>query len=289
MKTYCLLFVLILVFLFAFTSTSYAKVWINEFSSNGSEDWIELYNDAPEPFNLETLNIRDNTVSNTLPLSGEIAGNEYAVFEWGSKLNNGGDTIKLVSANDENTVIDQIVYGSSGDIGIPASGQSAGRQTNGGSTLVLFGNPSKDATNADSQLAPTATSIPQKTPTPVKEPTPTRTPTPKKTPTPIKSPTTKASAESDDDEGTTTATTKSLQTTSAKLPKISGVPTSILGIASKAATPKPKAKISGKLEENVMVKSAVAPPYLIMASGTVFCAACGILVFLKKRKKNQES
>lgn len=292
MKTWSVVICIFIFTFFALPIEASARVWINEFSSNGSDDWIEVYNDAAQPINLELYRLRDSSATNKLDMSGQIEPGGYAVFDWGTKLNNSGDTIKLVSASDENTVIDEIVYGNSEDIAAPAAGQSAGRQADGGSPLVVFANPSKNAPNADVQTIPTATVIPEKVPTPTKIPTPTKTPTPKKISPPTKSPTTKplsVTVSHDDEESeNSTATIKSLQTGNAKVPKISGVPTSILGVASKAATPKPKAQVT-RTDEKVMVKSAVAPPYLMIVSGTVFCIACGILVFLKRRNTKHES
>lgn len=281
-KNFLLIIFFILFVFFTFPSEVLAKIWINEFNSSGSDDWIELYNDAAETVTLDLYSFRDSSATNKLELSGQIEPGGYAVFEWGSKLNNSKDIIKLVSKDDESTLYDEIAYGSSEDLPAPETGQSAGRQNNGGSAWVVFQNPSKSATNTNSILAPMPTAIPENTPTPVKEPTPTRTPTPTKIPTPTKLPTPKPTTLKLEGESSLTKI-KSPQV-SAKPPQISGIPTSILGVSSRSATTKLKASISQKPQETVMVKSAGAPPYLILVSGTVFCIACGILVVIKKRK-----
>lgn len=276
-----ILCVLLFVF-FSLPTEASAKIWINEFYSSGSDDWIELYNDAAEIVILDVYSFRDSSATNKLDLSGQIEPGGYAVFEWGSKLNNSKDIIKLVSKADEANIHDEIAYGSSENLPAPQTGQSAGRQNNGGSAWVVFQNPSKSATNTNSILAPIPTAIPENTPTPVKEPTPTRTPTPTKIPTPTKLPTPKPSTVKIEGESSVKKI-KSPQI-SAKLPQISSIPTAILGVSSRSATTKLKATLSQKPKETVMVKSAVAPPYLILVSGTVFCIACGILVVIKKRK-----
>lgn len=269
---------------FTFSPTViHAKLWINEFSSNGSSDWIEIYNQSEDSIMLDGLFIRDSSATNKLVLSGEIGPNSFGVFEWGDKLNNSGDTIKLVQG-DESNVLNQVTYGNSGDITAPASDQSAGRQSDGSSNWILFTSASKNSSNAQSSPAPTATPVPEKTPTPIKQPTPTKVPTPKKDPTPTKSPT---AATSNDDSESTQKTMKQQQTSNSKSPQISGIPTSILGMATNAATPTLKPKNSPK-QGNVMVKNVTSTPLLIMIAGTIFCLACAILVFLKRRK-NQES
>jgi hypothetical protein len=284
-KTHFVISIILFVFLLT-PSHAFAKVWINEFSSNGSDDWVELFNDGSEPLNLEIYRIRDSSATNKLDLTGQIDAGGYATFDWKNKLNNSGDTIKLVSASDENSVIDKIVYGNSGDIFSPASGQSAGRETDGGSVLSLFAAPSKNGTNVDAQAAPTPTSLHEKTPTPVKEPTPTKTPTPTKIPTPTKTPTPKPSPSPTPTENTVKDSLQVTKNPTSKRSPITGVPTSILGIATTAA---PKAKLSPKPTGTLMVKSAVAPPYFILISGTIFCIACGILVVLQRRRRNKES
>ncbi len=276
-----ILCVLLFVF-FSLPTEASAKIWINEFYSSGSDDWIELYNDAAEIVILDVYSFRDSSATNKLDLSGQIEPGGYVAFEWGSKLNNSKDIIKLVSKADEANIHDEIAYGSSENLPAPQTGQSAGRQNNGGSAWVVFQNPSKSATNTNSILAPIPTAIPENTPTPVKEPTPTRTPTPTKIPTPTKLPTPKPSTVKIEGESSVKKI-KSPQI-SAKLPQISSIPTAILGVSSRSATTKLKATLSQKPKETVMVKSAVAPPYLILVSGTVFCIACGILVVIKKRK-----
>jgi hypothetical protein len=165
MKLIVLLGTFLLTFLFLLPVPTLAKVWINEFSSNGSNDWIELYNDADEQVSLEDLRIRDSSATNKLDLTGQIAGKGFAIFDWGTKLNNDGDMIRLLSKSDESSVIDQIIYGEAKDVSAPSSNQTAGRQQNGGGSCVLFTTGTKGTSNGEATLAPTATQVPVNTQT----------------------------------------------------------------------------------------------------------------------------
>lgn len=283
MKNFLAILFIVVIF-FVSPTVIHAKLWINEFSSNGSSDWIEVYNQSDDAVSLDGLIFRDSSATNKLQLSGEIGPNEFAVFEWGDKLNNSGDTIKLVQS-DESSIHDQVTYGNSSDISAPVAGQTAGRQSDGSANWILFVSASRNASNAQSTAAPTATPIPEKTPTPIKQPTPTKTPTPKKEPTPTKLPTTAATGNGELEDSKTTDRLQ--QATSTKRFKISGIPTSILGMATNSATPTSKAKISPKPNGKVMVKNATSAPLLIMIAGTIFCLACAILVFLKRRKQQE--
>lgn len=273
----------LLIFLM-FPSVVHAKIWINEFSSTTSSDWIELYNDGDETVNLDQFKIRDNTNNNKLTLSGEIEAKGYEVFEWGSKLNNGGDTIRLVPVSDENAIIDQVKYGSGGDMALPSAGQFGGRQPDGASSWMIFATDTKGAANSGAQIVPTVTPIPQNTPTSKPQPTPTRIPTPTRTPTPSKpSPTPKISV---------TVTPK--VTSSVTLVKVSPA---VLGTSTKASpaptsgfnvdmgnelvTPEPMDTLMGNQE--VRVKNAQTSPLGLMIGGGVFMVVCGILMAFRKK------
>jgi hypothetical protein len=257
---------------------AHAKLWINEFYSDGSTDWIELYNDGSESIDLTHYKIRDNSNTNKLDLSGNIESKGFTTFDWGNKLNNGGDTIKLVEASNENNIHDQVAYGpSDADISSPNTTQSAGRLTDGQSTWAIFSNHSRGSSNTNSNQAPTPTPTAQPTPTPTKIPTPTKTPTPPKSSS-SKTPT---SGSSQTISGTSPSSTKSQQVTSARTTaNLSGAPTAILGANSKISPqPSPNKKI--------IIQGASQNPlrYLALVVGLV-SLACAILVFFKTRKKN---
>jgi hypothetical protein len=275
-----------LVLFLSYAPLAYAKVWINEFSSSGSNDWVELYNDAPETVQLDQFRLRDNTISNKLDLSGEIAAHGFAVFEWGSKLNNGGDTIRLIAKNDENTNLDIVLYAAkNADVTVPAVGQVGGRQTDGSTPWVIFAADTKGTTNNEAPLVPTITPLPQNTPTSVPQPTPTRVPTPTRTPTPVKpSPTPKITI-TPKPSVTLTVTPVIKKISPAVLgssTKISGVPTSAFDIdmGGELVTPAPIG-VAGSQE--VIVKNAQTSPMVLTIVGGVFMLACGILMVFRKR------
>ena len=172
---FCVLFVLS-------TFPVLAAPTINEFSSADSSDWIEIYNSGTEVVDLSLYRIRDLTTNNKLDLSGSLTPSGFASFDWSNKLNNGGDLIKLVLISDESTV-DQVSYGNQGGLTAPGSTQTGGRQTDGGSSWVVFNSSSKNTSNNSSSIFSPPTATPTKTPTPTKIPTPTKSPTPTKIPT----------------------------------------------------------------------------------------------------------
>ena len=155
-----------------------ASVYINEFGSSDNPDWVEIYNSGSSSVDLSLYKLED-LAANTLTLSGTITAGGFATFDWSNRLNNSGDTIKLNLLADNSTV-DSVVYGSGGSISAPSAGQSGGRQTDGGSGLVVFTAASKGVTNNSSVPTPSPTSSP--TPTPSPGPTNTNTPTPTKVP-----------------------------------------------------------------------------------------------------------
>jgi hypothetical protein len=272
-----------LTFLFFVPLQAFAKVWINEFSSNGSNDWIELYNDDDASVQLEDFRIRDSSATNKLDLTGQITGKGFAVFDWGTKLNNDGDAIRLLLRNDE-SLVDQVVYGGTREIDAPASGQTAGRQPNGGAAWVLFATGSKGSSNAEAPVAPTATQVPVNTPTPTREPTPTKIPTPTKVPSAPK--TTTIDSGSETAQKAVLSVSSQGNTTLEKVFRISGVPTSILTIATISATPKPLPKTS-RLQQKVLVKNASSSPSIAIIAGAILFLACGILIFLKRSVWNK--
>lgn len=289
-----------LCFFLIYPKEAFAKLWINEFFSYGSDDWVEIYNDNSDPVNLGTYQLRDETESHNVTLSGDIASGGFFIVEYNNYLNIGGDTIKLVSVNDESNVLDQVQYGSSGnDVLAPKSGQSAGRSSDGGSQWVIFLTDSKENSNNDSSVVPTITPTPSKTPTPTNSPTPKKTPTPTKAPTATKIPTvtkvptltkssqtsTKKSGDANSEEGDEDTFAVAKITKSASL---SGYPTAVLG-ASNAA--KSKLSTTPKVKKrDILVKEAstTSPVIWFLIGGALLLLVCGILVFLKMKKRKAE-
>ena len=263
-------------------------LWINEFSSYSSDDWVEIYNDSSDPVTLGIYQLRDETESHNITLVGEIAPRGFVVVDYNNYLNKGGDTIKLVSASNKDNIFDQVQYGSSGDdVAAPGDGQSAGRSSDGDTQWVIFATDSKEHSNNDSSVVPTITPTPSKTPTPVNSPTPKNTPTPTKAPTPIKSG--QASVEDEITEKNNPSvkrkTAKTSSSTRTSVASMSGMPTSILG-ASKSALSKAATK-SASNKKRVLIDSAKQDGNLMgvfFVVGAAFLLGCGILIYLKKKK-----
>lgn len=275
---WALLFALIL----SFPQKAFAALYINEFSSNGSSDWVEIYNSDSSSIDLTQYRLRDSTASNKVDLTGSVDGNGFASFEFGDDLNNGGDTIKLVLKSDD-SVINQVVYGVPGDVSAPASGQTAGRSPDGTSNWVILASASKGSTNNSSATVPTPTLTPTEAPTPTKTPTLTKaptsvpTPTSTKTPTPTKSSsaTPTKSANSDvlgakDDPTPTSDPNSSLQIGSDNKNSVFG-----------GDTPTPtesKGQVLGVSTVNNL-------PWAFIGLGLIFLIVCGILAYLQFGEK----
>lgn len=291
-----------LVVIFSFTSVIllspqkvFAAVYINEFSSNTDPDWVEIYNSGPDLVDLSLYRLRDNTSSNKKDLSGNLNSGEFGVIEWSDRLNNAGDSIKLLLiANDPNT-LDQVNYGDIGGVNAPVSTQSAGRETNGGSNWVVFNIPTKGLTNNTSTPAPSAT--------PTSTPTPTRTPTPTKTPTPTLTPKPQATEKPNTPTPTKASSTSVLGSTTA--PKVSPSATitqfrltsnknSKKDILDGVSTTKSASPTSKKVEvtkTQVLAETSQKPKNNTLAlfsiiGGGASLIACGILLFRKYKSSD---
>lgn len=285
------LFLLSLTFLVP--QKAFAALYINEFSSEGSSDWVEIYNSDATSVDLSLWRLRDSTSSNKVDLTGTIDANGFASFDFGDNLNNGGDTIRLVLKTDENNSISQVVYGTPGDLGIPASGQTGGRNPDGSSNWVILASASKGSSNNSSSVVPTNTPTPTDAPSPSKTPTPTKSPTTAPTSTPVKSPTPTVKA------GPTATPIKSLNPTSGK-PSPTDDPNSSLRLGSSSdndifgnETPTP-AQSDGQVLGASTFNSI---PWVFVGLGLIFLIVCGILSYFQfgdkilpkflKRKRNE--
>lgn len=274
---------------FLFPSSTFAAIVVNEFASDTAgtsddPDWIEIYNSGNDVVDLVAYRIRDSSATNVLDLDGVVAAQTYAVFNWGNKLNKPGDKIRLLLKTDD-TVVDEVAYGNEGGVSVPSSGQSVGRQPDGGGNWVVFQTPSKGTSNSSSQVAPSATP----TPTPTAKPTATPTPMksgPTKVPTPTKTPT-----------RTPTATPMKLLPTKSSLSAVQSkitisptedpvIPTAVLGEqAVRESISKSPAK------EDVLVKDAKENKQfpigqvIIAASGILFLC-CGILFYYLRHRRS---
>lgn len=248
----------------------HAELFINEFSSGDSNDWVELYNSGPGAVTLSDYILWDgsNSTTNQLEPSGTIEPNTHLALDWSNKLNNSGDNIKLLLKADA-TVVSEIGYGNEGSLPLAVSGQSVGRQPDGAGTWVLFSSPTKQTSNNTATLAPTATLTPSPTSEPSKTPMPTKTPTPSLTSTPTVVPTRVPTARS---------ITKSVSNTKSPRPSISQQV--VLGEKT-AATP--------SVEPTTLVKDVQSSPLdlgtILLTVGGIFLIACGILSFYTHRKR----
>lgn len=146
-------------------STFASTIKINEFSSSGSTsanpDWVEIYK---EDIDISLYQLTD-AANNKKDLSGATCNGNFCTIDWYNTLNNSGDTIKLILKSSGQSV-DQVIYGSGGDISAPSSGQSAGRNLDGTGGWIIFSTPTKGSTNNTSTSNSTSTSTSTPAPTP---------------------------------------------------------------------------------------------------------------------------
>ena len=136
------LFVLLATFLLS--SDTYAaetSVVLNEiYAPTSSEDWVELYNAGGSEIDLSGWELRDaaTTPMKTIPDNTRIPPSGLLVFEVSNRLNNSGDTVRLVDKN--GMEVDRFEYSSS------TAGRSFARLTDGKDWQVDQ-NPTKGSTN----------------------------------------------------------------------------------------------------------------------------------------------
>ncbi len=283
-SVFCLLIVGTLLL---FPQKVFAALFINEFSSGTSDsDWIEIFNSDNAPVDLSNYILRDSTSSNKLSLSGEISANGFTTFDWSNKLNNDGDTIRLLLKSDESS-IDQIIYGTSGNVSAPSGTQTAGRSPDGSQNIVILSSSSKGLSNNTATAIPTATLTPTETPTPTKEPTPTKTPTP----SPTSKPTATNTPDPTQKPTVTNAPTEipnSISTGEDDLTDLSPEVTSVLGTEDAYfATP---SSVTPTKIIHATKKSNNPLPWILIGSGIICFIAAGIgAVWLKKKGLWHES
>ncbi len=121
-----------------------AGVVINEFVSDNSTEWVELYNAGAESVDLTGWTLKDDD-NNPKTLSETIPADGYVVFTNSRWLNNDGDTIYLNDTGGNS--IDMVAYGDHGDAPNPGAGKSAGRDPNGEGDFRIFDTPTPGAAN----------------------------------------------------------------------------------------------------------------------------------------------
>ncbi len=256
-----------------FSKSAFAALYINEFSSGTPDsDWVEIYNSDSNSVDLSLYILRDATVTNKLDLSGSIGANGFATFEWSNRLNNSGDTIKLL-LNTGESLIDQVVYGEGG-LQAPQDTQTAGRNPDGSSNIVLLSSSTKNVSNNTATPVPTATLTPTSSPTSTNTPTPTKSPTPTPTIKPTSSPTPLPSPTKTPTPKPTSSTPSPTQTSVLGTSK--GSSQSVLGDSDEKTKEQTKAVVPGES------KSKVVGIFFIFL-GAVFLSLCGIVFFLSYR------
>lgn len=256
-------FILLIVCFFKATSPVQAKVFINEFSSGTGSDWIEIYNDGSQEEPLSDYLLRDETSTNKLELNGILSPKGYMVFEWGDRLNNPGDSIRLVKSDSETEEVDKVIYGTKegSNITAPTDSQFAARILDGQSNWALYTTHTKGQANANSNPIPSLTPTPTDTPKPTS--TPTKLPTPTKTPTPQPEPTTPEKVST----GVLGTTIKPSPTVDYKVPTaVFAKETEKEFLESVHVAKKPEVKTKGI--------AAVNPSIILMGVGTLFLLSC---------------
>jgi hypothetical protein len=153
-----------------------SPIILTEFMAHPSSDseWVEFKNISTETISLTGWVIDDAEEGSSpffIPTGQEITAGEYVIFEIGTRLNNSGDTIRLLDA--QNVVIDSVTYASA-TIGMPWA-----RNDHGNWEETAVATPSAPNIFELDTLPQITTSIsPTPSPTPQVEVTPTSTPTP---------------------------------------------------------------------------------------------------------------
>lgn len=170
-----------------------AQVVINEFSSNTSTDWVELY--SSEDVDISNWTLQDSTSEMGNVTAGTVIGpnsDSFFVVSVSNRLNKDGDEISLFDAT--GVLKDKITYGDKGGPCLPSDAGSIGRYPDANATIDRFATATKGATNTSASLDPCPTPTPEPTANPTVTPTPSSTKTPTPTPVPTKKPTSKPTA-----------------------------------------------------------------------------------------------
>lgn len=263
-----------------YPALTFAHPQINEFSSPTSDDWIEIYNPTESEVDLSLYRIRDNTQSNKLDLSGTLPAKGFVVVTWGSFLNNGGDTIRLLLLSDETDIIDTIMYGTGQEAPLPSGTETAGRKEEAVDEWVIFSEHSKGASNNPAQVFSTPTPTPSPTPTPTRTPTPTNTPTPTRTPTPTKA-LSLAVLDEEDVISPSIVTSKKKEVEF----KPSDYPEAVLSTQSAEQKDEKKPLIKNTLikdAKDTFQENKITSISVII--GAILLICCGILIFRNQRK-----
>lgn len=162
-----------------FSGVVSAQVFINEFSSSTSDDWVELF--SSEDIDISGWILRDTASSKvkTVPTATTIgpSSSKYYLLDAGNRLNSDTDVVNLYLP-DDSTLVDKVAYGDSGNICAATGSQTVGRKPDGGSVTRFLISSKGQENNQAEELC----SVPTETITTTESPTetPTSTPTPSK-------------------------------------------------------------------------------------------------------------
>lgn len=130
------------------------SVVINEFSSYGSSDWVELYNTTANPVTLAGWQIRDQAGMSVSLAADAVSGHGYYVVTLPSDfLNDTTDTIRLL--DDTSAEISALTYAAGSAILPSESGKSTARTQDGGAVWTA-GVPTKGMSNVIPDVVPPA-------------------------------------------------------------------------------------------------------------------------------------
>jgi len=173
-------------FIFRFAPAAFASstVVINEFSSQTSPDWVEIYNNSDAAVDLSSYGLTD-AANNPKSFNCILAPHGFSIVDWSNKLNNAGDTVFL-KLGDE--TVDCISFGDGADDSCPEefgptlanpSADQVGSRIPDGGAWQLTAASTKDAPNdVSSKPAGAVCSTPTPTPSPTPTISPTSTPKP---------------------------------------------------------------------------------------------------------------
>lgn len=232
--------------------------------SGSNKEWVEFYGNGIDLTNYwlddDSDFTSDSGSSTKKQITTTVQGSDtsHIVYELPSAIfNNDNDTIVLYSPDGQ--IVDQYHYSSG-----PGEDMTLGRTPDGTGGFANLSFPTRGSANAG--VKPPDTPTPHPTSKPTKEPSPTKIPL--------------SSSESftnDEAEITPTSTTGSRTPNRASN---GALPTAILGASTKAEAKKTPTK------SEVMVKGASTNnvPFMAISFGGLFLLACGILIYLKKRR-----
>jgi len=150
------------------------QIKINEVSPVSNPEWIELYNNSDESVDISNWKLVDEANHIKIISNTTISAHGYFVYSTPSGWLNNSDHETITLKNFSNEIIDSIIYGNGGIIGIPNENKSIGRYPDGSTNWVDL---SWSQGNSNIMIAITSTASPTISLAPTQTPTITQTPT----------------------------------------------------------------------------------------------------------------